>query len=242
MRLILSILFLVPFITLADDKALNFNVSKLADNVFLYTSHKHVEPWGLVGANGLIVVEGKNAHVIDTPWTTEGTKALISWVKSKNLTLKSGIATHFHEDASGGIEMFNNLNINTYATALTNTLLESQGKQESNQVISTNVFEVVNNTIEVFYPGAGHSQDNVVVWLPQSKILFGGCFIKSLRSKNLGNTADASITDWPHSIQRVINKYPNIEVVVPGHGKAGNSDLLHHTSRLSLKNKNKPNS
>ena len=86
----------------------------------------------------------------------------------------------------------------------------------------------------MFYPGAGHTQDNIVVWLPKQKILFGGCFVKSIHSKNLGNMEDASVKDWPKSIQKVINKYPNIKIVVPGHGKVGDVNLLKHTAQLAL--------
>ena len=77
-----------------------------------------------------------------------------------------------------------------------------------------------------------------MVWLAQHKILFGGCFVKSLHSKNLGNTADASIEVWPASIQNVLNKYPDIETVVPGHGKIGNVNLLKYTAKLALEAKN----
>lgn len=93
---------------------------------------------------------------------------------------------------------------------------------------------MVKDTIEVFYPGSGHTEDNIVVWLPKSNILFGGCFVKSIHSKNLGNIEDASIKIWPASIQKVINKYPDIKVVVPGHGKVGDTSLLKNTAKLAL--------
>jgi hypothetical protein len=30
----------------------------------------------------------------------------------------------------------------------------------------------------VFFPGAAHSADNVVVYFPKKRLLFGGCMIK----------------------------------------------------------------
>ncbi|MGV2873384.1 hypothetical protein [Colwellia sp. E150_009] len=71
-------------------------------------------------------------------------------------------------------------------------------------------------------------------WREYAQILFGGCFVKSLNSKNLGNIEDAVIKDWPDSIQQVINKYPNIKMVVPGHGNIGGINLLKHTTKLAL--------
>jgi glyoxylase-like metal-dependent hydrolase (beta-lactamase superfamily II) len=74
--------------------------------------------------------------------------------------------THFHEDASGGIPFLNNSNIKTYATTLTNNFLSLENREKSSDEISNDTFELVKNTIEVFYLGAGHTQDNIVVWLP----------------------------------------------------------------------------
>jgi len=88
--------------------------------------------------------------------------------------------------------------------------------------------------VSVYYPGAGHTEDNIVVWLPKEKILFGGCLVKSLHAKHLGYTEDAVISEWPNSIQKIINRYPDIKLVVPGHGSIGDVSLLTHTQKLAL--------
>jgi glyoxylase-like metal-dependent hydrolase (beta-lactamase superfamily II) len=222
---------------LANKEVSELAVTKLADDVYQHTSYKEVGSYGMVGASGLIVIDGVNAHIIDTPWTINDTKKLVAWIESKDLTLKSAVVTHFHKDASGGLSYLNSLKINTYATSLTNNLLSQNLREKSNNEISDNTFELVKNNLEVFYPGAGHSKDNVVVWLPKANILFGGCFVKNMNSHGLGYTGDASIKDWPKSIERVLNKYPNINVVVPGHGKVGGINLLNHTKQLALDEK-----
>src|SRR6185295_3616589 len=75
-------------------------------------------------------------------------------------------------------------------------------------------------TAEVFYPGPAHTRDNIVVWLPDSRVLFGGCAVRAATS-GLGNVADADLTAYPASIRRVLERYPAAEVVVPGHGDVG---------------------
>lgn len=235
MKSIILLILFVPCIVFANNESVKkLKIKKLNDNVYQHISSKRVEPWGLVEASGLVVINGTEAHMIDTPWTTQATKELIEWIEAKGLTLKNAVVTHFHEDASGNLPLLNDLKIKTYATLLTNKLLKSKLKETSSDEISSNTFELVDGVMSVFYPGAGHAEDNVVVWLPKEKILFGGCFVRSLQAKSLGNTEDAVISEWSNSIQKVINRYPDIKLVVPGHGKIGDISLLTHTQKLAL--------
>ncbi len=95
-------------------------------------------------------------------------------------------------------------------------------------------------TVEVYFPGESHSIDNVVVYFHDKKILFGGCMIKSLESKSPGFTDDANMEEWPKSVKKVLNKYKNARIVVPGHGNWGDTKLLKHTIDLLI-NFNKTN-
>jgi len=235
MKLIILLILFVSCIVFANnDSDKKLKIKKLSDNVYQHISSKSVEPWGLVEATGLVVINGTEAHMIDTPWTTPDTKELIEWIEAKGLTLKNTVVTHFHTDASNDLPLLNDLKIKTYATPLTNKLLKSHDKEASSDEISSNTFELIDGVVSVFYSGAGHSEDNIVVWLPKDKILFGGCFVRSLHAKSLGNTGDAVISEWSNSIQNVINRYPDIKLVVPGHGKVGDVSLLTHTQRLAL--------
>ena len=94
--------------------------------------------------------------------------------------------------------------------------------------------------VEVFYPGAGHARDNVMVWLPQSGVLFGGCAVRAAGTTALGNVADADLTSWPVAIRRAIERYGEANVVVPGLGEPGGADLLRHTLTLFAKQENEP--
>ncbi len=239
MKSILLFLLIFPCLAFANSgHAKSLKIKKLANNVYQHISFKKVEPWGLVDTSGLIVINGTEAHIIDTPWSTQATKELIAWIKTKGLTIKSTVVTHFHDDSSNDLPLLNDLNIKTYATSLTNTLLKSKQKERSSDEISSPTFELIEGVINVFYPGAGHTKDNIVVWLPKEKILYGGCFVKSLGAKTLGYTGDAVVSEWSNSIQNVINRYPDIKVVIPGHGKVGDTSLLTHTQKLTLSAKN----
>jgi metallo-beta-lactamase class B len=97
----------------------------------------------------------------------------------------------------------------------------------------------LNADCELFFPGAGHTRDNIVAWLPQQRVLFGGCFLKSSTSSGLGNIADAVVPDWAVSLRRIEHQYPNRWMVIPGHGSI-TGDAMAQTLALLAKQPVKP--
>lgn len=81
------------------------------------------------------------------------------------------------------------------------------------------------------YFGEAHTRDNIVAWIPSEKILFGGCLVKTLGS-NKGNVADANEKEWSHTVAKVKDAFPKAKLVVPGHGKTGDTSVLGYTIRL----------
>jgi metallo-beta-lactamase class B len=103
------------------------------------------------------------------------------------------------------------------------------------------VFKFGGREIECRYFGAGHTVDNITVWLKDSHILFGGCLIKDLYSTSLGNLSDAVVPQWQATVESVITEYPHAQIVIPGHGKVGGVDILHKTIDLVKKETSKLN-
>ena len=94
--------------------------------------------------------------------------------------------------------------------------------------------------IEVFYPGPGHTVDNVVVYVPHARVLYGGCLIRPGSSKSLGNTADADLKRWAESVALVRDRYGDrVDIVVPSHGPPRGPEVLDHTIELVETNKNR---
>lgn len=212
-------------------------LTKLSDKVWAHTSY-NVFNGVEVPHNGLVITTSKGAVLIDTAWDTvesqPKTEELLKMIK-KHLKKKVVLAlvTHAHDDSVGGIQALLNEGIDVHSTFLTAKLAKERGYPSPKPTLDVNPVMTVGDTvIEAFYPGEGHSKDNTTVWLPQSKILFGGCFVKSLKDKDLGNLADANIEQWDDSIRKVIDKFPHIQTVVPGHGDWGDKSLLFHTIDL----------
>lgn len=225
----------------AGDALPALKIQKLTDSVYLHTSYKVVDGFGLVDSNGLLVLVGNDAYIIDTPWSAEDTEKLLAWIKGRGLIAKGSVSTHFHDDRTAGIAALNDNSIPTYASSLTNDLLEKAGKaQASNTFDNSRSFWLVKDEIEVFYPGPGHSEDNVVVWLPKHATLLGGCFVRAAESSGLGNVSDAFISQWPRSAEKLQAKYPDARLVIPGHGQVADASLLEHTRALALEATSQP--
>lgn len=231
------VIFLLLFTSMnsvfAEDKLPDLKIQKLTDSVYLHTSFQIYDGFGLVDSNGLVVLVHNDAYIVDTPWSAEDTAKLMHWIKERGFNIKASISTHFHDDRTAGIELLNSKSVPTYASKLTNSLLKKAGKAEATNSFNNDDFWLVKDQIEVFYPGAGHSQDNVVVWLPSQRVLFGGCLIRARETSSLGNKSDAVIKAWSISAENLQAKYGNASLVIPGHGNVGDISLLEHTRKLA---------
>jgi metallo-beta-lactamase class B IMP len=227
------ILFLMFFthMAVAEEALPDLEIKKIAENVYQHTSYEKVKTWGLVGSHGLVFVDGKDAYIIDTPSTEKDTKTLVQWIGAQGFIPKASISAHFHSDSTAGIAYLNSLSIATYASKLTNELLGKKGEAQATHSFTKNPYWLLKNKLEVFYPGAGHTSDNVVVWIPEQKILFGGCFVKP---EGLGNLSHAVIEEWPASAEKLIARYSTAKLVVPGHGNVGDASLLGKTRQRAL--------
>ncbi len=88
-------------------------------------------------------------------------------------------------------------------------------------------------SIWLYFLGAAHSKDNIVTWIPDKKVLFAGCMVKSLGATDLGNVVDGDMTAYPKTIDLLISKFKTAEIVIPGHGNVGGFELIMHTKYLS---------
>lgn len=216
------------------DQDKSITLSKIDDKLWVYTTSFMINGSN-VPANGMIAVSSDGLVLIDTPWNDEKTKELIKFAeKTFGESIALAVITHAHNDRVGGIHVLLENNIRAISTKMTADLAEKGGFDRPLTEIKNDVepIDVGDVRLEIYYPGAGHTSDNITVWFPEEKLLFGGCFIKSMDSTNLGNLADADLKQWPISLETVMTGYPDIQTVVPGHGNWGGEELLEHTMEL----------
>ncbi|WP_077845988.1 subclass B1 metallo-beta-lactamase [Clostridium puniceum] len=209
-------------------------LTKINDNVWVHTTYYNYNGSRTL-SNGLLVITSKGLVLIDTAWTNEQTEELIKLTKEKfKQDITTAIITHAHMDKIGGIKTLLENKIDVKSTPLTAQFAEKLGYDKPNPSITSDdtVLELGDTKLEVYFPGEGHTADNIVVWLAKDKILFGGCIVKPLESKTMGNTSDANMKAWPNSIENLINKFPDAEIVIPSHGDWGDKQILTHTLDL----------
>jgi metallo-beta-lactamase class B len=208
-------------------------ITLIAENSFVHTSFKQTNDFGNVPCNGLIVRNNNEVIVFDTPTNDKNSEELINWIKETlQCKINAIIPTHFHDDCLGGLKAFDENDIPSYAYFKTIELAK-----ENNFVVPKNSFrdsltlKVGDENIIVKFFGEGHTKDNVVGYFPSEKVMFGGCLIKELDAGK-GYLGDANVADWSGTVERVKKEYPNVKIIVPGHGEYGNKKILDYTINL----------
>ena len=208
-------------------------ITQVAPNSFVHTSFLQTNDFGNVPCNGLIVRNSNETIIFDTPTNNESSEELIRWVsQALNCKISAIIPTHFHNDCLAGLQAFNDHNIPSYAHVKTIALAK-----ENNFVIPQNGFSdsltlsVGNEIIMARFFGEGHTRDNIVGYFPSENVLFGGCLVKEMNASK-GFLGDANVEIWSNTVEDIKRRFPDVEIVVPGHGKHGDSSLLDYTINL----------
>ncbi|MCP4670750.1 MAG: subclass B1 metallo-beta-lactamase [Desulfobacula sp.] len=248
----LSLLFTILCINSTAANTLNFEhirvntdieLTKINENFYIHTSWFDSPGYGRFPSNGLIFVKNGKALLIDTPNTNEQTLTLYNFLHDHlKAVITKIIVGHSHGDCMGGLTALHQKGVESISCEKTIQICSAQKLPIPQKSFVDSIFlEFEGETIVSRYFGAGHTIDNIIVYFPNSKILFGGCLVKSMNSKNLGNTKEADIEHWDNTVLRVKKAYPSIRLVIPGHGAFGNGNLLDHTIDLVKNYKQKTN-
>lgn len=213
----------------------NLIIKKLSNHIYKHISFLDTDDYGKVGCNGMVVINENEGIIFDTPTDNKGSLELINFVTN---VLKSEIIaiipTHFHEDCLGGIQTFEEHDIPTYVSSQTIELLNNKGQNFSKPIKpfeNSLTLTIGNKKVYAEYFGEGHTKDNIIGYFPEDNALFGGCLIKRVRASK-GYLGDANTNEWSETVRKIKLKYPEIKIVIPGHGKWGGSELLDYTIEL----------
>lgn len=208
-------------------------VTQITENSYVHTSFLQTNDFGNVPCNGLILRNSNEAIIFDTPTNDKSADELINWIKEiLKCKINAIIPGHFHEDCVGGLKAFHKNDIPSYANFKT-----IEFAKEINSAVPKNGFKdslilkVGEEKVIVKFFGEGHTKDNIVGYFPSENVMFGGCLIKELDASK-GYLGDANVADWSATVEKVKKEYPDVKVVVPGHGECGDKKLLDYTINL----------
>ena len=211
----------------------------------------HEKPFA---ANSLVAETADGTLLLaGSPYTPDATRRLLGWLKARYGERKIiGVATHFHFDAAGGIAAWTSAGARVISSDLTAAALaRAKGTMWRGMVgfvgdqpeqaklfqgleippptetfpAETGLTLNLGEPVELRFPGPGHTRDNIVVWFPERRVLFGGCLVIGM--PKMGYTGDADLASWPTTITGL--KPLGATVIIPGHGERFGADLLDHT-------------
>jgi glyoxylase-like metal-dependent hydrolase (beta-lactamase superfamily II) len=225
---------------IASGCAARVEMTPLAPGIWMHTSYANVSGIGRFPSHGLLVRTKEGPFLVDTAWNDDQTRAIDAWSrKHLGAPIALAIVTHAHEDKMGGVGALNRLGVRTFASHATNVdaVKRKLTPAPSELPFTDGIEQLAGGELEAFFPGPGHTVDNLVVYSKSTRVLFGGCLVRPGGSDSLGNVADADVSHWDASVARVIARYPDARIVVPSHGDPGGAELLPHTITLVEKNR-----
>ncbi len=215
-------------------------ISHLTGDFYIYTTYNTYEE-SQVPANGMYLVTNNGVVMFDTPWDTTQFQPLLDSIKLKhNKSVVMCFATHWHSDKTAGLEYYRQQGIKTYTTVLTDELSKRNNKKRAEFLMAKDtVFTVGQFSFETYYPGEGHTADNIIIWFKKEKILYGGCLVKGVDAENLGYLGDANVTEYASTLKKVQKKCRKPRFIIIAHSDWKNINSLKHSLRMAKELKKK---
>ena len=213
--LLTGCLFGHPPETAAQSSRPDDEITKLADDVYLFRHRFH---------QSIFITTPKGVIATD-PISLEAA----TWLKAeiKKLTdqpVRYVVYSHDHNDhITGGSVFADSATFVSHAAARPKILEEADAKIPVPDLTFTDrlSIDLGDKHIELIYTGKNHSDNSLVVLLPQNKLLFAVDFIP-VETVAYRALPDGYPDDWIESLMQV--EQLDFETLVPGHGKIGRKE------------------
>lgn len=192
-------------------------------------------------SNAGFVITPAGVVVIDALGSPELARRLIAEIrKVTDKPLHTVIVTHYHADHVYGLQVFKNAGARIVAHEASGEYLNSETARLRLEVSRQELFPWVDESTRLVPPdapikgaiklvvggvnfdiipvGPSHTPDDLVVWLPQSRVLFAGDLVFRNRIPFVGQ---ADSRQWIESLNTLL-KF-QAKIMVPGHGPVSNN-------------------
>ena len=186
------------------------------------------------GGNSLVVEDGGEVLLVDSKFPP-GSDVLARWLrKHSSSPVTKLVNTHYHYDHAQGNQNYPSATI--YAHESVPELMRAQdGEYWSRHFTSVPTVKVpsggqslrVGSTeVELHHPGPAHTQGDLIVYLPQHKVLAtGDLFFHTYYPYFDLSKAGVSLSGLIGAIESIASRFPDAKVV-PGHGPVTTSAEL----------------
>jgi len=190
-------------------------ITKLAEDVYLFRHQSH---------QAIFIITPKGVILTD-PISQEAA----NWLKAKITTLTDQpvryvIYSHHHNDHISGGRVFAGTTLFvSHAAARPRILQAADSDTPVPDLTFTDrmTIELGGKHVELIYTGRNHSDNTLVVLLPQNRLLFAVDFIP-IETVAYRALPDSYPDDWIESLKQI--ERLEFETLVPGHGKIGKKE------------------
>jgi glyoxylase-like metal-dependent hydrolase (beta-lactamase superfamily II) len=210
-----AILFFPLAPATAQPSRLTDEITKLADDVYLFRHQSHQAIF-VVTADGVIVTDPISL-------------AAATWLKSEiakitDQPVRYVIYSHHHNDHITGGRVFGDQAIFvSHQAAQPKILAAADSTTPVPQLTFTDrmTIHLGGKSIQLIYAGRNHSDNSLVVLLPQNKLLFAVDFIP-VETVAYRALPDGYPDEWIESLKHI--ERLDFDTLVPGHGRVGKKD------------------
>jgi glyoxylase-like metal-dependent hydrolase (beta-lactamase superfamily II) len=197
-----------PFASSADLADKEATLEELAPGVYAYTAQGDPNVGAIVGTDAILAIEARATPVMARRW--------IDIIRTlTDLPFGDLVLTHYHAVRVLGASAFDARRIVT--TSRTAALIEERGEQDwaseagrmprlfagaetipgltrpTHTFDEAMTIDLGSRSVELRFLGRGHTSGDLVVWLPDERICFGGDLVEAQAAPYMG---DAHIADW----------------------------------------------
>lgn len=219
-------------------------LTKIADNVYSYIDIKNGSPQNSFGANAGIIIGKEGIIVIDTLTSSKEAKRFIKDIKAvTDKPVKWVVNTHYHLDHTFGNSEFVKLGATVISHDNCKRNLKNNGEvalqnavnygltvkdMEGTEIAYPDItfpyrveIDSGDQIIQLIYSGLSHTDGSILVYLPDSKILFSGDILFTDYHPFL---AEGTIGEWVKVLGQIMTM--DVSTIIPGHGPvSGKQDI-----------------
>jgi cyclase len=197
-------------------------VESVADGVWVAHTNKDVNAgWFVLGDEVIAVDSGSDAATA---------KELLGKIKeTAGKPVRFVIVTHAHGDHGGGLSPFvvagATVICQEHAGSAVAQLVSSETSSKTGVVAINDYMAFFGGSrrVAIYHFGPAHTQGDLVVWLPDDKVLFTGDIATDQRAPYM-QSADVDPKGW----EQVLTKLSRMDVdrIIVGHGPVGTKEAL----------------